>query len=80
MIALYVVAAIALFAVIRATLEKNTGRKFLYVNVMNFAVAGTLVLLIDHPLALVAAAAYFVGSTLESNAIASTYAGGERRG
>lgn len=47
---------------------------------MNFAVAGAIVLLLDHPLALVAAAAYFVGSTLEANAIASTYAGGERRG
>jgi energy-converting hydrogenase A subunit C len=46
---------------------------------MNFAVAGALVLLLDHPLSLVAAAAYFVGSTLEANAIASTYAGGVKR-
>jgi len=79
-IALYIVAAIAVFAVIRATVEKNTGRKLPYVNVMNFAVAGAIVLLLDHPLSLVAAAAYFVGSTLEANAIASTYGGGERRG
>jgi energy-converting hydrogenase A subunit C len=47
---------------------------------MNFAIAGAIVLLLDHPLSLVAAAAYFVGSTLEANAIASTYAGGVRRG
>ncbi len=80
MIALYIVAMIAVFAVIRATLEKNTGRKLPYVNVMNFAVAGAIVLLLDHPLALAAAAAYFVGSTLEANALASTYAGGDRRG
>lgn len=80
MIALYIVAAIALFAVIRATLEKNTGRKLPYVNVMNFAVAGAIVLLLNHPLSLAAAAAYFVGSTLEANALASTYAGGDRRG
>ncbi|NMA10849.1 MAG: DUF2109 domain-containing protein [Methanomicrobiales archaeon] len=80
MIAIYIVAAIAVFAVVRATVEKNTGRKLPYVYVMNFAVAGAVVLLIGHPLALVAAAAYFVGSTLEANAIASTYAGGERRG
>lgn len=76
MIALYLVAAVAVFAVARALIEKNTGRKLPYVNVMNFAVAGALVLLLDHPLSLVAAAAYFVGSTLEANAIASTYAGG----
>jgi len=75
-IALYLVAAVAVFAVARALIEKNTGRKLPYVNVMNFAVAGALVLLLDHPLSLVAAAAYFVGSTLEANAIASTYAGG----
>jgi energy-converting hydrogenase A subunit C len=78
-IALYVVAAIAVFAALRAIIEKNTGRKLPYANVLNFAVAGSLVLLLDHPLSLVAAAAYFVGSTLEANAIASTYAGGVKR-
>ena len=72
MIALSIVAAVAVFAVVRALIEKNTGRKLPYVNVMNFAIAGALVLLLDHPLTLVAAAAYFVGSTLEANAIAST--------
>ena len=79
MIALYVVAAIAVFAAIRVIVEKNTGRKLPYANVLGFAVSGAVVLLIDHPLALVAAAAYVVGSTLESNAIASTYAGGVKR-
>lgn len=79
MIALYIVAAIAVFAAARAILERNTGRRFPYANVLNFAVAGSLVLLLDHPITLVAAAAYFVGSTLEANAIASTYAGGVKR-
>jgi energy-converting hydrogenase A subunit C len=79
MIALYIVAAIAAFAAIRAIVEKNTGRKLPYANVLSFAVSGALVLLLDHPLSLVAAAAYFVGSTLESNAIASTYSGGVKR-
>ncbi|HOI59656.1 MAG TPA: DUF2109 family protein [Methanoculleus sp.] len=79
MIALYVVAAIAVFAAARAILERNTGRRFPYANVLNFAVAGSLVLLLDHPITLIAAAAYFVGSTLEANAIASTYAGGVKR-
>ncbi len=78
MIALYIVAAIAVFAAVRVIVERNTGRKLPYANVLSFAVSGSLVLLLDHPLALVAAAAYFVGSTLESNAIASTYAGGKR--
>jgi len=78
-IALYIVAAIAVFAAARAILERNTGRRFPYANVLNFAVAGSLVLLLDHPITLVAAAAYFVGSTLEANAIASTYAGGVKR-
>ena len=36
--------------------------------------------MIPHPLALVAAVAYFVGSTFESNAIASVYAGGMEKG
>ncbi|BBL68155.1 DUF2109 family protein [Methanoculleus chikugoensis] len=79
MIALYVVAAIAVYAAARAILERNTGRRFPYANVLNFAVAGSLVLLLDHPITLVAAAAYFVGSTLEANAIASTYAGRMKR-
>nr|WP_284738492.1 DUF2109 domain-containing protein [Methanoculleus sp. CWC-02] len=78
-IALYIVAGVAVFAAIRAVIEKNTGRKLPYANVLNFAVAGTIVLLLNHPLSLVAAAAYFVGSTLEANAVASTYAGGMKR-
>ncbi len=76
MIALPLLGAIAVFAALRAVFEGKTGRKLPYLNAMNFAIAGSLVLLLDHPLSLVAAAAYFVGSTLESNAIASTYAGG----
>jgi energy-converting hydrogenase A subunit C len=78
-IALYIVAGVAVFAAIRVIFERNTGRKLPYANVLNFAVAGTIVLLLDHPLSLVAAAAYFVGSTLEANAVASTYAGGVKR-
>ncbi|MDN7023342.1 DUF2109 domain-containing protein [Methanoculleus sp. FWC-SCC1] len=76
MIALPLIGIIAVFAAVRVVAERKTGRKLPYLNVMNFAIAGSLVLLLDHPLSLVAAAAYFVGSTLESNAIASTYAKG----
>ena len=74
MIALIIVAIVALYAAFRIVMEKETLRKFTYLNVFNFAIAAAIPLLIDDPLAMVAGAAYFVGSTLESNAIASTYA------
>ena len=41
---------------------------------MNFAVAGTIALILPHPVTLLAAVAYFVGATLEANAIASAIA------
>lgn len=65
---------IAVYAALRAVFEKNTLRKFPYLCVMNFAVAGVIVMILPHPLTLAAAVAYFVGATLESNAISSTYA------
>ncbi len=64
-------AVIAVYAAVRAVVEKNTMRKLLFVNVMNFAVAGVIALILPHPITLVAAIAYFVGATLEANAIAS---------
>ncbi|MDD1710439.1 MAG: DUF2109 domain-containing protein [Methanoregulaceae archaeon] len=77
-IALALCGIIALYAAVRVVLEKDTMRKLPFLNVVSFAISGSIVLLIPHPLAIVAAAAYFVGSTLESNAIASTYAGGPK--
>ncbi|MCX6697874.1 MAG: DUF2109 domain-containing protein [Methanoregula sp.] len=79
MIAIYVCAGIAVYAGLRVVLEKNTMRKLPFLNVVSFAVTGIIALLLPHPLTILAAAAYFVGSTLESNAIASTWAGGMRR-
>ena len=67
-------AVIAVYAALRAVLEKNTLKKLPYINVKNFAVAGTIALILPHPLTLVAAVAYFVGATLEANAIASAIA------
>jgi len=69
-----VCAVVAVYAALRAVLEKNTLRKLPFVNVMNFAVAGVIALILPHPLTLVAAIAYFVGATLEANAIASALA------
>ncbi|TAJ44091.1 DUF2109 domain-containing protein [Methanofollis fontis] len=74
LIALYVCGAIALLAAVRTIIEPDTYRKLPYLNVMNFAIAGLIVLILSHPLSILAAAAYFVGSTLEANAIASARA------
>lgn len=79
LIALLISAGIGLFAVIRIVIERKSLRKLPYLNVLGFAIAGSIALLIPHPLAIVAAVAYFVGSTLESNAIASSYAGGKEK-
>ena len=68
----------AVYAVIRIIFEKSTLKKLAYLNILGFAVAGAIVLLLPHPITIGAAVAYFVGATLESNAIASTLAvGGE---
>lgn len=64
----------ALYAVIRVILEKETIKKLLFLNVLGFSISGAIILLLPHPLTIAAAAAFFVGSTLESNAIASTIA------
>lgn len=69
---------IALYAVIRIILEQDVMRKLPFLNVFSFAVSGIMALLIPHPLGIIAAATYFIGSTFESNAIASTWAGGWR--
>jgi energy-converting hydrogenase A subunit C len=76
MIAIYVCAAIAVYAALRIITERNTMRKLPFLNVISFAVTAIIALLLPNPITILAAAAYFVGSTLESNAIASTWAGG----
>ena len=78
-IAIYVCAVIAMYAALRVILQRNTMRKLPFLNVMSFAVTGIIALLLPHPITIAAAAAYFVGSTLESNAIASTWAGGIKK-
>lgn len=75
-LALWICSLIALYATVRIIIEPDTMRKLPFLNVFSFAISGVIALIIPHPLALVAAAAFFVGSTFESNAIASVYAGG----
>jgi energy-converting hydrogenase A subunit C len=79
MIAIYVCAVIAVYAAVRIITERNTMRKLPFLNVISFAVTAIIALLLPNPITILAAAAYFVGSTLESNAIASTWAGGIKK-
>ena len=67
---------IAFYAVIRVIFEPDVMRKLPFLNVFSFSISGIIALMIPHPLGVIAAAAYFIGSTFESNAIASTWAGG----
>lgn len=76
MIAIVVCAVIAVYAALRIIAERNTMRKLPFLNVLSFSVTGIIALLLPHPVTIAAAAAYFIGSTLESNAIASTWSGG----
>lgn len=73
---IWICAIIALYSALRVILEPDVMRKLPFLNVFSFAISGIIALLIPHPLGIIAAVAYFVGSTFESNAIASTWAGG----
>ncbi|MHC1626062.1 MAG: DUF2109 family protein [Methanoculleaceae archaeon] len=77
MIAIYICLVIALLMAVRVVVERETMRRLPYINAFSFGITGAIALAFPHPLTIVAAAAYFIGSTLESNAIASTWA--ERR-
>jgi energy-converting hydrogenase A subunit C len=79
MIAIYLCALVAVYAAVRVIAERKTMRKLPFVNVISFAVTAIIALLLPHPLTILAAAAFFVGSTFESNAIASTWSGGMKR-
>jgi energy-converting hydrogenase A subunit C len=79
MIAIYLCAAVAVYAALRVIAERNTMRKLPFVNVISFAVTAIIALLLPSPITILAAAAFFVGSTFESNAIASTWSGGMKR-
>ena len=77
MIPIYLCGIVAVYAVIRVMFEKNTLKKLVFLSVMNFAITGLIVLTIPDIMTLFAGLAYYIGSNLEANAIASTYAGGE---
>jgi energy-converting hydrogenase A subunit C len=63
---------ITAYSAVMAILTEDTRRKMPYINAMNFGVTALIALSVKHPLSGVAALAYFIFSTMESNAIAST--------
>ncbi|MHC1626030.1 MAG: DUF2109 family protein [Methanoculleaceae archaeon] len=77
LIAIYICLVVALLMAVRVVVERRTMKRLPYLNAFSFGITGAIALAFPHPLTIAAAAAYFVGSTLESNAIASTWA--ERR-
>ena len=72
-IPLTVCCLVALYAAFRALLERDVPKKLLYLNVFGFAISGSFVLLVPDILTVIAAVAFFVGTTLEGNVIASAY-------
>ncbi len=73
-IPLLVCGCIAFYAAIRALVERDIPKKLLYLNVFGFAISGSFVLLFPDILTAIAAVAFFVGTTLEGNIIASAIA------
>ena len=73
-IPLAVCGLVALYGAIRALIERDIPLKLLYLNVFGFAISGSFVLLFPDILTVFAAVAFFVGTTLEANIIASACA------
>ncbi|MBC7109568.1 MAG: DUF2109 domain-containing protein [Archaeoglobi archaeon] len=67
-----IIGVITAYSALMAVLTEDSRRKMPYINAMNFGVTALIALSVKHPLAGVAALAYFIFSTMESNAIAST--------
>lgn len=67
-----IVGALAVYTAIMAILTKDKPRRLPYLNAMNFCITGVIALSIQHPLGGLVALTYFILSTLESNAVAST--------
>jgi len=73
-ILVYICLILALYAVIRMIFEPDIMRKLLYLNVFGFGISATLVLIFPDILTLIATCIFYIGITLESNALASAYA------
>lgn len=69
---LLIVAVLTVYASLMVVFTGDRRRRLPYLNAMNFGIAALIALSEKHPLTGVVALAYFIFSTLESNAIAST--------
>lgn len=67
-----IVSIIVVVMALRAVITKNRVERLLYLNVIGFGVSAIIALVINTPFALVVAVAFFVCSTISSNAIAYT--------
>ena len=65
-----IIGIIIILMAIRAVITRNRAEKLLYVNVIGFGISAIIVLVINSPMGFVVACAYFVCSTISSNAIA----------
>lgn len=65
-----IIGIIIIFVALRALITKNDTEKLLYINVIGFGVSALIALVINTPFALFVAAAFFICSTISSNAIA----------
>ena len=71
---IYICLILALYSIARLIFEPDIMRKLLYLNVFGFAISAALVLIYPDILTLIATCIFYIGITLESNALASAYA------
>lgn len=67
-----IIGVLTVYASIMVVLTGERRRRLPYLNAMNFGITGLIALSVEHPLTGLVALLYFIFSTLESNAIAST--------
>lgn len=67
-----IIGVIVIFVALRALVTRNRAERLLYLNVIGFGVSAIIALMINTPFALVVAVAFFICSTISSNAIAYT--------
>ena len=67
-----IIGIIVVFVALRALVTRNRAERLLYINVIGFGVSAIIALVINTPIALVVAAAFFICSTISANAIAYT--------
>jgi energy-converting hydrogenase A subunit C len=67
-----IIIIIVIIMAIRTLLTRNKAERMLYVNVIDFGVSALIALTVNSPFGLIIATAFFVTSTIGSNAIAYT--------